>query len=128
MYKIKKRQSIYEELEIEGNNGEKLNLTVNLTIDDILEQYNTLMRMLGEAQIEAQKDPMSEKAQTAVGAVVIALFKLIFGEDGCAKILDFYNERWSEMLEDIAPFISDCVQPKIKAAMKERARRFRRMR
>ena len=35
--------------------------------------------------------------------------------------------RWTEMLMDVAPFVSDVINPQVQVAMKERAERVRQM-
>ena len=127
-YKIKRKHTIEDELIIDDLNGkEALRIPVNIYIDDILTQYNRLRRILGEAQHNVEEDPTSEKAITDLGEAVVALFNLIFGDEWSSKLLKFYDNRWSEMLEDVAPFIVECIQPKINMAMRDRADKFRRM-
>ena len=127
-YKIKRKHTIEDELIIDDLNGkEALRIPVNIYIDDILAQYNRLRRILGEAQHNVEENPTSEKALTGLGEAVVALFNLIFGDEWSSKLLEFYDNRWSEMLEDVAPFIDECIQPKINMAMRDRADKFRRM-
>lgn len=127
-YKVKRTGVIEDELVIEDISGnEVLKLPVKMYVDDTLAAYNRLRRILGEAQYEVQKDPKSEKAMTTLGLTIVELFKLIFGEEGIKKILDYYDDRYTEMLSDIAPFVVDRIQPKMNEAMKARAERFRAM-
>lgn len=127
-YKIKRKHTIEDELIIDDLNGkEALRIPVNIYIDDILAQYNLLRRILGEAQHNVEENPTSEKALIGLGEAVVALFNLIFGDEWSSKLLEFYDNRWSEMLEDVAPFIAECIQPKINMAMRDRADKFRRM-
>lgn len=128
MYKVKRKQTIEDELVIENSRGEEaLRLPVRLYVDDVLAQYNRLRLMLGEAQYEAQEDPTNEIAVNKLGLTVVALFELIFGADGGQKLLDYYENRYTEMLEDVAPFVSEVINPQMQAAMMERAKRFRKL-
>lgn len=128
MYKAKRKQTIEDELVIENSKGEEaLRLPVKLHVDDVLAQYNRLRMILGEAQHNAQEDPTDEKAVTMLGCAIIALFKLIFGEDGGQKLVDYYEERYTEMLADVAPFVTEVINPQMQAAMMERAKRFRKL-
>lgn len=126
MYTVTKRNAIEEELTIQNLKGEaELTLCVSLHVDDILAQYNRLRRILGEAQENLSKDPTSEEALTGYGAAVVAFFELIFGADGCQKLLDYYKGRYGDMLSDVAPFVVDVIQPQVNKAMKERAARYK---
>lgn len=128
MYKIQRKQTIKDELVICGSTGEEeLFLPVNLCVDDVIRQYNRLRSMLGEAQAELQKDPKSEECLTKYGYTVMALFELVFGSEGAKKLLSYYDKRYTEMLEDVAPFIVDRIQPQMSAAMKERAEKFKKI-
>lgn len=128
MYKVKRKQTIEDELVIENSKGEEaLRLPVKLHVDDVLAQYNRLRMILGEAQHNAQEDPTDEKAVTMLGCSIIALFKLIFGEDGGQKLVDYYEDRYTEMLADVAPFVTEVINPQMQAAMMERAKRFRQL-
>lgn len=134
MYTIQRKQTINDELVINDSKGEEaLRLPVKLYIDDILAQYNRLRAMLGEAQHKLVEHPTDEATLTAYGMILTELFSLIFGEDGCARLMAFYSDdepekcRWTEMLMDVAPFVADVINPQVQAAMKERAERFRQM-
>lgn len=126
MYKVQRKQTVVEELQIEDSRGElALSIPVKIRVDDVIGEYNRLRRLLGETQAELMKDPKSEKAMESYGFVVIAFFKLIFGEEGAESLLEFYENRYSEMLSDIAPFIIDRINPAMNAAMQERADKLR---
>lgn len=128
MYKVQRKQTIKDELVICGSNGSiELSLPVNLSVDDVIRQYNRLRSILGEAQAELQKDPKSEECLAKYGYTVVAFFELIFGTDGVKKLLDYYENKYTEMLEDVAPFIVDVIQPQMSAAMKERAKKFQKI-
>lgn len=128
MYKIRRKQTIEESLVIEDSKGETvLELPVKLHVDDILVSYNRLRSMLGEAQRHLQREPESEECMTAYGAAVLALLELVFGKEGSAKLLEYYENRYMELLEDVAPFIIDRIQPQMEAAMRERAEKLQRM-
>lgn len=128
MYKIQRKQTIKDELVICGRTGEEeLVLQVNLRVDDVIAQYNRLRCLLGEAQMELQKDPNDEVCLAKYGYTVLALFEVVFGSEGAQKLVDYYENRYTEMLEDVAPFIVDRIQPQMSAAMKERAAKFQKI-
>lgn len=128
-YKIKRKNVLCEELVIEAAGSRpELRLPVEMTIDQTLAQFNRLRRMLGGLQAEAEKNPFDEAVISKLGIVIVAFFELIFGKGGCKNLVDYYENNYTEMLEDVAPFIVDVVIPQMNLAMEERVNKYRRFR
>ena len=126
MYIVKKQRKIEEELCIQSADGkDELKITVSLDVDDILANYNKARRELGKNQRAMEENPKSEEAMIALGASIVHLFEIIFGEEDTKKILDCYENRYIEMLGDIAPFIAEVIQPQIEAAVRSREDKYR---
>jgi hypothetical protein len=126
MYQIT-RNHIVEELEI-SDNGKKLQLKVDISADTILTAYNKAQYKLAEASIMANKakdDKDTAKAEEAMGNAILGLFEVVFGESQTQKIVKFYDNRYLEMLGDIAPFISDVITPKVQEAQKRIGDRYK---
>lgn len=126
MYQIT-RNHIVEDLEI-SDNGKKLQLKVDISADTILTAYNKAQYKLAEASIaanKAKKDNDTEKAEEAMGDAVLGLFEVVFGESQTQKILKFYDNRYLEMLGDIAPFISEVIAPKVQEAQTRISERYK---
>ena len=103
-----------------ANGDVAVTVDVDLNVDEIAGRVNSAYTALGAAQAELQKNEHSETAIDAYGNAVLAVFKVIFGEEGAEKIVSFYEQNYTEMLLDLFPFISDEIMPKIKAASAER--------
>lgn len=128
MYKVRKVSDIHEEFVVENTAGEvELSLPVNIAIDDVLASYNRLRRLLGEAQEKLRQDPDCGEYQEYYGKVFVELLKVVFGESGCAKLLECYENKRDKLLSDVAPFIVDCINPQMSAAMTARAEKYRRL-
>lgn len=126
MYIIQKKCTIHDELVIQDANGKtQLTLPVNLVVEDILASYNRLRRILGEAQEMLGEHPHSDECRAYYGKVVVEFFNIIFGEEGCRRLLEAYAGKYDAMLCDVAPFIVDSIQPQIHAAMLQRAEKYR---
>jgi hypothetical protein len=81
---------------------------------------NKAYETLGAAQTALQKNARSDEALEAYGKAVLAVFDVIFGEDGTKKLVAFYEGNFNEMLLDVFPFINDEIMPKIRAASADR--------
>ena len=117
MYQIK-RNHLVEELQFEDN-GKTLDISVDINIDSILQQYNKAQYQIAQASIDSKKaadENDLEKAQEAMGNAIFGLFDVVFGHDQTEKIIDFYDNKPLEMLADITPFITDVVAPRVQEA------------
>lgn len=126
MYQIT-RNHIVEDLEI-NDNGKKLQLKVDISADTILTAYNKAQYKLAEASMaanKAEKQKDTEMAEEAMGNAILGLFEVVFGEAQTQKILKFYDNRYLEMLGDIAPFISEVITPKVQEAQKRIGDRYK---
>ena len=93
-------------------------INVDLNVDTIAARMNKAYEMLGMAQNQLQADNNPVNAET-FGKAVIAVFEVVFGDD-CKKILEFYENSYTEMLLDLFPFINDEIMPKIREASQQR--------
>lgn len=117
MYQIK-RNHLVEELQFEDN-GKTLDISVDINIDSILQQYNKAQYQIAQASIDSKKaadENDLEKAQEAMGNAIFGLFDVVFGHDQTEKIIEFYDNKPLEMLADITPFITDVVAPRVQEA------------
>lgn len=121
MYQVQRKNRIKEELQLVNADGTVADtITVDLNVDEIAARVSKSYETLGMAQNALQGDPHSEKLLEAYGNAVVAVFTVIFGEDGCNKILNFYENNYTEMLLDLFPFINDVIMPKIREASEAR--------
>ena len=117
MYKIT-RNHIVEELEI-TDGGKAYTFSVDINVDEILSRYNQTQYKIAAAAEAAKKAKGQEDMQAAersMGEAVLGLFELIFGADQAKQIVDIYNGRSLEMLNDISPFIVDVIMPRVQEA------------
>lgn len=129
-YTIKRSGHIKDEVTVEDN-GKTLTIKVDLTVDDILANYNQALRAIQEASTTAEKaradrDPEAiGAASEALGRGVISLFGMLFGVDQTQEILTFYENRYTEMLADFLPYITQVIMPKIQEAKDNLAKRYK---
>lgn len=114
MYQIT-RNKVVEDLQLKD--GEKeLILHVDLSVDRIIKQYAEAMKALTKAQSAVKSAGMTEDKVEALGAAILGVFNVIFGQAQAQKLVEFYDGEYTEMLSDVAPFISEVVAPKISEA------------
>lgn len=130
MYQIKRQNKIVEQVQLVHQNGDiACTLDVDIDVDKIGAKINKAYELVGIAQNELQKNAHSQEAMDAYGAAVLALFTAIFGEDGCAKIVEFYGDKgaWTEMLIDMFPFINGEIIPAVQKASAARKKQIEEM-
>ena len=117
MYKITRNNRIHDEIQLCHANGDvALSVDVDLNVDEIAGRLNKARETLASAQAAMKKNETSEAKLEAYGNAVLGFFGVIFGEENTAKIVEFYEGRYSEMLLDLFPFINNELMPKIYAA------------
>lgn len=120
-YQVQRKSRIKERLELLDETGAVVeSLDVDLNVDQIAGRVNKAYEVLGAAQTALQKNARSDEALEAYGKAVLAVFDVIFGEDGTKKLISFYDGNFNEMLLDVFPFINDEIMPKIRAASADR--------
>lgn len=111
-YQIKKSDRITENLELlDSNNNVTLTIHINIEIGRIAKEYRQLQIELAEAQNMISQG--SEQAFEAFGNAVIKLFRCLFGDENTQKILEYFENDYTEMAVQCMPFISDVIQPAI---------------
>lgn len=118
-YQIKKSDHISEELEFLGKNGEvELKITVDVNVDRIAGGYRKAEIELLTLQKKLSKGEQGEVLEQ-YGRAVINLFSLIFGEENTAKMIEYFDGKYSEMLMKTIPFINDVIKPAVNAAVSQ---------
>ena len=118
-YQIRRQDPEIEELQLVNRDGSVAEtLEVALNGADLAERVSKEYVNLLNAQSYANdpktgKDPESmAEAVEKLGNCVIDLYNAALGEENTRKILDFYNGRTLEMIQEVNPFVIDVVIPK----------------
>ena len=119
-YQLSRTRKIIETLELTDNNGKVIKtIDIHLDVGIIAKEYRDLCEKLGKAERqlkEAQKHNDTEtfdKTLEAYGETIIALLRLIFGEENAQVLLDYFENNYFEMSVKLIPFIFDVLSPKI---------------
>lgn len=126
-YQIKRTNHITDEVEM--HDGDRtLTIKVDLTVDRILQKYNRSLQTIisTREQIDKLTDAGEIEAATVqLGAAIVTLFSLIFGEEQTRQILDFYGGNHVDMFADFLPYLTDVIMPKIQQAQQDVANRYK---
>ena len=119
-YQAKRQVKEFEDLELVDANGVvKDVIRVKLNDSDMIANVNKKYIDLVKAQdycnrIKSDGQPSSEdmaEATENLGQCVISLYEAAFGAENAKKILDFYEGRIVEMIQEVNPFLKDVVIP-----------------
>lgn len=123
-YKIQKQQMTVEELELYDESGvKKHTISVRLDRDGLAEKISTRHLELVQAyknMAEFQKQMQSgeavavDAAMEQAGQAVIAMLEAVFGEKDSDTIREFYGNNTLQMCQEILPFITEVVLPKVR--------------
>lgn len=121
MYQITRKNRIKETLQLCHANGDVAEeINVDLNVDVIAGRMNKAYEALGMAQNALGANTNSPELLEQFGNAVMAVFDVIFGEDGRKRIVAFYENNYTEMLLDLFPFINNEIMPKIREASEQR--------
>lgn len=115
MHELKRSHKIKEELKI----GDEI-ITINLDADSITREFRKRQIEIVHAEKavrQLQKDGIDklkiDDALGIYGEAIISLFNLIFGDENTIKIIDFYEDNYIEMSQEVIPYINNVIYPQI---------------
>lgn len=118
MYQLKKDVPFEDDIELLDESGKVVRtIHVSLCINKLLGRYNETVNALKAAEVAI--DPKDEKSLEAYGQIVMQLLRLIFGDDADV-ILDHYEGRYLEMLDNIMPYIFHTIGPELRKLSRQR--------
>lgn len=117
-YQIKKTSRITEDIELlgESGNAEKI-LHVEINPDGIMSNYRKAEIQLLKTQTAAREGKSAEAVEE-YGKAVTVLFETVFGVEVTAELMDFFENKHTEMLIQLMPFITDVVRPAVAEAIR----------
>ena len=129
-YQAKRHKKFQEDFELVNESGEVVHLLhVSLDADDMVvkinRKYTALTKALAETTEIKRKAENPEEIQKSVeilGTAVVDLLEAVFGTEDTEKIIQFYEGRYIEMSQEVIPFITQCVIPKLTEMKKDNKR------
>lgn len=129
-YQAKRHKKFQEDFELVNESGEVVHLLhVSLDADDMVvkinRKYTALTKALAETTEIKRKAENPEEIQKSVeilGTAVVDLLEAVFGTEDTEKIIQFYEGRYIEISQEVIPFITQCVIPKLIEMKKDNKR------
>ena len=114
MVEIRRKNKVKETFHIIDNDGRELTVESILDPGEALPSWNRARNSIIRAQTAGTNDT------EAMGRAIVDTFAVFFGEEGTAKILDFYEDNYFDMMEDVFPYIQAILLPKLEAESAKR--------
>lgn len=114
MVEIRRKSKVKETFHITDNDGRELTVESILDPGEALPSWNRARNSIIRAQTAKQPD------FEALGRAILDVFAVFFGEEGAMKIIDFYGGNYTDMMEDVFPYINTILLPKLEAESAKR--------
>lgn len=129
-YQAKRHKRFQEDFELVDGEGNVVHtLHVSLDADDMVakinRKYTALTKALADTTEIKRKAQNPEEIQECIetlGRTVVDLLEAVFGETDAKTIIEFYDGRYVEMSQEVLPFITQCVIPKLAEMRKDNKR------
>lgn len=126
-YQAKRKKKFVEDFQLVEENGNLFKtLHIQLDADDMLakinRKYTELCKALTETTEIKRKSQSAEELGDCIetlGNAVIQLFEAVFGEEDAKTIVEFYDNRYIEMCQEVVPFIRNVVIPRVTKIKRE---------
>lgn len=121
-YQAKRRKIYEEEFQLVEEDGVVVHtLRVSLDADSVIkklsEKHVALVKALKDVQNE--KNTASENALEVLGNAVIDILEAVFGKEDAKTIIEFYENRYVEMCQEVMPFVTGTVIPEVRKIAQE---------
>ena len=126
MYTLTQNSTFSDEIELKHQDGTSEILSIHLSISpETVKKYRSLEVELIDLQKKANETPASPAVLEKIGETIVSLFSLLFGEENCEKILQFYSDDFIQMTADLFPYIQNIIIPKFQELAKQRKQTFK---
>lgn len=129
MYKIKRSRKFYDTLQLCDEDGNaKKELKIEVDIDAIATGMRGVITQLEEAEHrlhDKQKTKQTkdfDREYHDYGSALVKLFEMCFGVKNTEELVEFYENRYTEMSVEIVPYITQEIIPLVSEAIKQRKR------
>ena len=127
-YQATRRKKCVETLELIREDGKRektieVEITAGKLARDLSREYVNLVRAQRKVQdmqaLEDQGAGSLADAYEQLGAAVITMMETVFGKEDTQTIMDFYENDYVEIVQQIMPFIINVILPKAREIAQE---------
>jgi len=111
-YKLKKSKQLIEQIELDDNTILNVKINVGEMSMTFNEEYNKVLR--------AQELEKSVENLQILGETTIEFIGFVIGKENTEILLKYYENNYMELLEQIVPFIEECVKPAMIAYIEQK--------
>lgn len=114
-YQVKRKKIYEEEFQLAEEDGTVVHtLHVSLNADSMVKKLSEKQIELIHALNRVKEAKADAEGMEILGNAVIAMIEAVFGVEDAKVILDFYNNRYIELCNEVVPFITDVVIPEVR--------------
>lgn len=122
-YQAKRKKVYHEDFELVDEEGHvvhslHVSLDPDSTVKNLSVKHLDLIHALDAIKnVDPNKAP--ETALETIGQTVVDILQAVFGADDAQLIIDFYENRYIEMCQEVMPFVTDIVIPQVRKLAQE---------
>lgn len=116
-YKISKGSILKEQIELDNGNILDIHINIGKMANTINALYNNLILCINKSKKNKSMEILEE-----LGKSGIALIETVLGSDNAKILLDYFDEDYYALLNEVLPFIDNVILPRLKEVKKEKKR------
>lgn len=121
-YQAKRRKIYEEDFQLLDEQGKvvhtlKVSLDADSMVAKLSEKHIALVNAL--KSVQNVNNATSDNALTVLGNTVIDILEAVFGKEDAKTILDFYENKYVEMCQEVMPFVTGIVIPEVRKIAQE---------
>ena len=114
MFIAKRKKKVFETFALADEDGNIVHTyDVSCDPEEHLIEYNRAINKIIKAEELIKEEPNPQNYEI-YGQAIIDMMGIFFGEDASREILDFFEDRYTEMITEVYPFITDVLMPKMR--------------
>lgn len=118
---LERKKKLVDTLELKNEDGSTFAiLNIDLDVDRIMAEYNRARNDVIRAQQKIKTDPQNPEILNEYGQAIISVLDVLFGTENTKKLLEFYENKYSELLEMIFPYISNEIEPRMREIVNDK--------
>ena len=118
---LERKKKLVDTLELKNEDGSTFAiLNIVLDVDRIMTEYNRARNDVIRAQQKIKADPQNPEILNEYGKAIVSVLDVLFGTENTKKLLEFYENKYSELLEMIFPYISNEIEPRMREIVNDK--------